>query len=66
MEWLFAHPENVLIAMLGDEKESARNVGVAKGLRLRKQVAEESANSDDWPHALNSSSICLFDVPTLN
>ena len=39
---------------------------VAKVLPLRKQVAEESANNDDWPHALNSSSIRLFDVPTLN
>ena len=66
MEWLFAHPENVLIAMLGDDKESVRNVGVAKVLPLRKQVAEESANSDDWPHVLNSSSIHSFDVPTLN
>ena len=39
---------------------------VAKVLPLWKQVAEESANNDDWPHALNSSSIRLFDVPTLN
>ena len=39
---------------------------VAKVLTLRKQVAEESANNDDWPHALNSSSIRLFDVLTLN
>ena len=39
---------------------------VAKVLPLRKQVAEESANNDDWSHALNSSSIRLFDVPTLN
>ena len=39
---------------------------VAKVLPLRKQVAEESANNDDWPHALNSSSIRLLDVPTLN
>ena len=63
---VFAHLESVLIAMLGDDKESVRNVGVAKVLPLRKQVAEESANSDDWPHVLNSSSIRLFDVPTLN
>ena len=35
-------------------------------LPLRKQVAEESANNDDWTHALNSSSIRLFDVATLN
>ena len=35
-------------------------------LPLWKQVPEESANNDDWPHALNSSSIRLFDVPTLN
>ena len=52
--------------MLVDDKESGRNVGVAKVLPFRKQVAEESANNDDWPHALNSSSIRLFDVPTLN
>ena len=34
-------------------------------LPFRKQVAEKSANNDDWPHALNSNSIRLFDVPTL-
>ena len=45
---VFAHPENVLIAMVGDDEESARNMGVAKVLLLRKQVAEESANNDDW------------------
>ena len=39
---------------------------MAKVLPLRKQIAEESANNDDWPHALNSSSIRMFDVPTLN
>ena len=39
---------------------------VAKVLPLRKQAAEESANNDDWPPALNSSLIRLFDVPTLN
>ena len=39
---------------------------VAKVLPLRKQVAEKSANNDEWPHALNSSLIRLFDVPTLN
>ena len=39
---------------------------VAKVLPLRKQIAEESANNDDWPYALNSSSIRLFDVPTPN
>ena len=53
----FAHPENVLIVMFVDDKESVRNVGVAKVLPLRIQVAEESANNDDWPHALNSSSM---------
>ena len=37
----FARPENVWIAMLGDDKESVRNVGVAKVLPLRKKVAEE-------------------------
>ena len=57
MEWLFAHPENVLIAMLEDDKESVRNVGEAKVLPLWKQVAKESANNDDWPSALNSSSM---------
>ena len=35
-------------------------------LPLRKQVAEEIANNNDWPHALNSSLIRLLDVPTLN
>ena len=32
----------------------------AKLLARRKQVAETSANSDDCPHALNSSLICLL------
>ena len=62
----FAHPANVLIAVLRDDNENVRNVGVAKVLALRKQVVEGSANNDDCPHLLNSSLICLFDVPTLN
>ena len=66
MEWLFAHPENILIAMLGDDKESVGNVGVAKVLPLRKRIAEESEHNDDWPRVLNGSSIRLFYVPTLN
>ena len=52
--------------MLGYDNENVRNAGVTKLLAHRKQVAEESANSDDCPHALNSSLIRLFDVPTLN
>ena len=42
------------------------NVGVAKMLTYRKEVAEESANNYDCCHALNSTLIRLFDVPTLN
>ena len=49
-----------------DNNENVRNVGVAEVLALRKQVTEESANNDDSPHLPNSSSIRLFDVPTLN
>ena len=52
--------------MLMDDKESVGNVGVAKVLPLRKRIAEESANNDDWPHVLNGSLICLFYVPNLN
>ena len=37
-----------------------------KALAPRKQVAEENANNDDCPLALNSSLIRLFDVPTLS
>ena len=62
----FAHQENVLIAMVRDDSENVRNVGVAKVLAPRKQVAEESAHNDDCPPALNNSLICVFDVPTLN
>ena len=62
----FAHQEYVLIAMLGDYNENVRNVGVAKMLARRKQVAEESANNDECPHALSSSLICMFDLPSLN
>ena len=39
----FAHQENVLIAMVGDEYENVRNAGVAKVLARRKLVAEDSA-----------------------
>ena len=50
--------------MLGDDNE---NVGVVKMPAHRKQVAaEESANNDECPHALNSSLIRLFDLPLLN
>ena len=52
--------------MLGDDNENVRNVGVAKVLAHRKQVAEESANDDECPHALNSSLIRLFDLSSLN
>ena len=48
------------------DNENARNAGEAKILAYRKQVAEESANNDDCPYALNSSLIRLFDVPNLN
>ena len=54
------------VTMLGDDNENVRKVGVTKVLAHRKQVAEESANNDDCPHALNSSLIRWFDVPTLN
>ena len=60
----FAHQEYALIAMLGDDNENVRNVGVVKMLERWKQVVEESANNDDCPLALNSSWIRLFDVPT--
>ena len=35
-------------------------------LARRKQVAKESANSDECPHAPSSSLIRLFDLPSLN
>ena len=52
--------------MVGDDYENVRNVGAAKVLARRKQVAEESANNDECRHAPNSSLIRLFNVPTLN
>ena len=52
--------------MLGDYDKNVRNVGVAKMLARRKQVAEESANNDECPHASSSSLIRLFDLPSLN
>ena len=52
--------------MLRDDHERARNVGEAKMLAYRKQAAEESANNDDCPYALNSSLIRLFNVPIPN
>ena len=62
----FAQQEYALSAMLRDDNENVRNVGVVKMLQPWKQVVEESANNDDSPLALNSSLIRLFDVPTLN
>ena len=62
----FAHQEYALIALSGNDNENVRNVRVAKAIAHRKQVVEESANNDGCPHALNSSLIRLFDVPTLN
>ena len=62
----FAHQEYALIAMLGDDNENVRNVGVAKILARRKQVAKKSANNDECPHALSSSLIRLFDLLSLN
>ena len=38
----FARQEYALIAVLGDDNENIRQVGVAKMLARRKQVAEES------------------------
>ena len=54
-EWLFymSYEEYALIAMLGDDNENVRNVGLAKILARQKQVAEESANNNDCPVALN-------------
>ena len=62
----FAQQDYALIAMLEDDNENVRNVGVAKMLERWKQVVEESANNDDSPFALNSSLTRLFDEPTLN
>ena len=61
-----ANQENALIAMVEDDYENIKDVGVAKALARRKQVAEESAHNDDCPPALNDSLIRLFHVPTLN
>ena len=52
--------------MLGDYNKKVRNVGVAKMLARWKQVAEESANNDECPHAPSCSFISLFDLPSLN
>ena len=61
----FAQQDCALIAMLGDDNENVRNVGVAKMLESWKQVVEKSENNDDCPLALDSSLIRLFNVPTL-
>ena len=59
----FAHREYALIAMLGDDNENVRNIGV-KMLERRKKIAEGSANNHDCPLALDSNLIRLFDEPT--
>ena len=45
----FAHQDYALIAMLGDDDENARNVGVVKMLARWRQVVEKSANNDNCP-----------------
>ena len=65
-EWFIVQQEYALIVMLGDDNENVGNVGVAKMLERGKQVAEQSANNDECPLALNNSLICLCDVPTPN
>ena len=62
----FAHQQNVLIAMVGNNHENVRNAGVAKVLAPQNRVAEGKAHNDDCPPALKSNLIRLFDVPTLN
>ena len=41
----FAHPENILICMLGDEDEEVRNQTVNKISRIRDET-EDSSNVD--------------------
>jgi len=54
----FAHPENILLATLGNDNEDICSMGISKVLCLRKNV-KESIDSD-------KSSIRLFEVPQLN
>ena len=53
-EWLFC------AARIWFDYDYNENIGVAKMLARRKQLAEESANNDDCPHALNSYLIPLI------
>ena len=45
----FAHPENIMLAMLADENEEIRNAAVKKIVFLRNK-ASEGAQSTNIPH----------------
>ena len=73
----FAHPENVLIAMLGDEDETIRELGVNKILSLRGLLpnfiipnegsfSTDDEDSEDEPENPQSTSVRLFEKPELN
>lgn len=73
----FAHTENVLIAILGDEDETIRELGVNKILSLRGLLpnfiipnegsfSTADEDSEDAPESPQSTSVRLFEKPVLN
>ena len=53
----FAHPENIMLAMLADENEEIRNTAVKKTVFLRKKAISKGAQSTNIRH---------FKVPKIN
>ena len=75
----FAHPENVLVAMLGDSNEDIRRLGVNKVLSMRGKLPPfnipngnfkggyvDSKNEEDVSEAQENVHVRQFHVPALN
>ena len=62
----FAHPENLLIAMLRDGDEQIRRMAVTKMIALRKELVSSFAVEESFTSERQSSPIHLFHVPTIN
>ena len=67
----FAHPENILLGMLGSEDEEIRRLGVNKVLSFRKEIPRYNINPDyengrTQEEIETQSNIRKFQVPKIN
>ena len=67
----FAHPENILLGMLGSEDEEIRRLGVNKVLSFRKEIPRYNINPDyengrTQEEIETQSGIRKFQVPKIN